>query len=133
MRPRGRRAQRGFTAVEVLVYLVVAGIVIANIMLMGVRERIPEIGLRKALGATNRQISGQFLLESLAVSVISGVLGVGIGGSIVLALGSEMNPETRVTPDSIILGLVAALVVGTLAGFLPARRAALQEPVDALR
>jgi putative ABC transport system permease protein len=113
--------------------LLVAGIVIANIMLIGVRERIAEIGLRKAVGATNRQISGQFLLESLAVTVISGALGVGIGAGVLVAVAKTMSLETRITPDSIVLGLAAALVIGMLAGFLPARRAALQEPVDALR
>ncbi len=113
--------------------LLVAAIVIANVMLIGVRERIGEIGLRKAVGATNRQISGQFLLESLAVTVISGAFGVGIGAGILMVVARTMSPETRITPDSIVLGLTAALVIGILAGFLPARRAALQEPVDALR
>ena len=113
--------------------LLVAAIVIANIMLIGVRERIAEIGLRKAVGATDWQISGQFLLESLAVTVISGALGVGIGAGILTVLARTTNPETRIAPDSIALGLIAALVVGILAGVLPARQAALQEPVDALR
>ena len=113
--------------------LLVAAIVIANIMLIGVRERIGEIGLRKAVGATNRQISGQFLLESLVVTVISGALGVGLGAGILVIIARIMSPETRITPDSILLGLVAALVVGMLAGYLPARQAELQEPVDALR
>lgn len=113
--------------------LLVAAIVITNIMLIGVRERVAEIGLRKAVGATNGQISGQFLLESLAVSVISGALGVGIGAGILVVLARTMSPETRITPDSIALGLIAALVVGILAGYLPARQAARLEPVDALR
>jgi putative ABC transport system permease protein len=113
--------------------LLVATIVIANIMLIGVRERIGEIGLRKAVGATSRQISGQFLLESLVVTVISGALGVGLGAGILVVIARTMSPETRITPDSIILGLVAALVVGMLAGYLPARQAAQQEPVEALR
>jgi putative ABC transport system permease protein len=115
------------------VALLVAAIVIANIMLIAVRERIPEIGLRKAVGATDRQIGGQFLLESLAVTVVSGVLGVGIGAGILVAVARMMSRETKVTPDSIVLGLGAALVVGILAGWLPARQAARQEPVDALR
>jgi putative ABC transport system permease protein len=115
------------------VALLVAAIVIANIMLIAVRERIPEIGLRKAVGATDRQIGGQFLLESLAVTVFSGVLGVGIGAGILVAVARMMSRETKVTPDSIVLGLGAALVVGILAGWLPARQAARQEPVDALR
>lgn len=113
--------------------LLVATIVIANIMLIGVRERIGEIGLRKAVGATSRQISGQFLLESLVVTVISGALGVSLGAGILVVIARTMSPETRITPDSIILGLVAALVVGMLAGYLPARQAAQQEPVEALR
>ncbi len=113
--------------------LLVAAIVIANIMLMSVRERIAEIGLRKAVGATSGQIGGQFLLESLAVTVVSGVLGACLGTAILLAASGHGMPEARVTPDSIALGLAAALVVGVLAGFLPARQAARQEPVDALR
>jgi putative ABC transport system permease protein len=112
--------------------LLVAVIVITNLMLIGVRERIPEIGLRKALGATSRQINGQFLLESLAVAVVSGGLGVGLAVTILTGL-IHVSPETRITGDSLLLGLAAALLVGMLAGFLPARRAALLEPVDALR
>jgi len=112
--------------------LLVAGIVIANLMLMGVRERIAEIGLRKAVGATDRQICGQFLLESLAITAIAGALGVGLGVVVLGALSHAMGP-TRIAPDAVVLGLAAAVVVGVLAGFLPARRAARQEPVDALR
>jgi putative ABC transport system permease protein len=67
------------------------------------------------------------------VTVISGALGVGLGAGILVIIARIMSPETRITPDSILLGLVAALVVGMLAGYLPARQAALQEPVDALR
>ena len=113
--------------------LLVAGIVIANIMLIGVRERIAEIGLRKAVGATNRQISGQFLLESLAVTAISGAVGAGVGAGLLAAFAQTGHAQIPLAPDSIVLGLVAALVIGMLAGFLPARRAARQEPVDALR
>ncbi len=112
--------------------LLVAAIVIANIMLIGVRERISEIGLRKAVGATDRQIGGQFLLETLAVTVVSGVLGVGLGAGILVAI-AQHSPGTAIAPDAVAMGFVAALVVGTLAGFLPARQAARQEPVDALR
>jgi putative ABC transport system permease protein len=113
--------------------LLVAAIVIANIMLIGVRERISEIGLRKALGATDRQVSGQFLLESLAVTAISGLLGVGAGVAVLRLFFSAGDAPTSLAPDSIVLGLIAALVIGVLAGVLPARRASRMEPVDALR
>jgi putative ABC transport system permease protein len=116
-----------------LIALLVAAIVIANIMLIGVHERTAEIGLRKAVGATSRQIGGQFLLESLAVTSISGALGVGIGAGLLAAYAGTGRGQIPLAPDSVVLGLTAALVIGVLAGVLPARRAALQEPVDALR
>jgi putative ABC transport system permease protein len=113
--------------------LFVAAIVIANIMLISVRERTAEIGLRKAVGATDGQISGQFLLESLVVSLTSGGVGVAMGTGVILWLASTVSPASRLAGDAVALGLLAALLVGVLAGYLPARQAALQEPVDALR
>jgi len=115
------------------VALLVAAIVIANIMLIGVRERIPEIGLRKAVGATDRQIGAQFLLESVAVTLISGVLGAAVGATVLVVAASHFGPAGRVEPEAVGLGLAAALLVGLLAGVLPARQASRQEPVDALR
>jgi putative ABC transport system permease protein len=113
--------------------LVIDTLVIANVMLLGVRERVAEIGLRKAVGATDRQIGAQFLLESLAVSGIAGATGVGLAAGLLAIVASTMHPGTRITPDSILLGVTSALVVGALAGLLPARQAARQQPVDALR
>jgi ABC-type antimicrobial peptide transport system permease subunit len=115
------------------VALLVAAIVIANIMLIGVRERIPEIGLRKAVGATDREIGRQFLFEGLVVTSVSAGLGVGLGAAVLAALGRLTSASATVTPDSILLGIVAALVVGLIAAIAPARQAARQEPVDALR
>ncbi len=115
------------------VALLVAALVIANIMLLSIRERIPEIGLRKALGATDRQIGGQFLLEGLVVALISALLGVGLGSAVLQTLGHMSGTGARMTPDSAMLGFVAAMVVGVSAAFFPARQAARQEPVDALR
>ncbi len=113
--------------------LLVAAIVIANILLLAVSERVPEIGLRKAVGATDRQISFQFFLESLVVTVVSGLAGVALGAAALLTLGHATGTPASPTPDSILLGLAAALIVGLAAGLLPARRAARLEPVDALR
>jgi putative ABC transport system permease protein len=115
------------------VALLVAALVIANIMLISVRERIPEIGLRKAVGATDLQISGQFLLEGLAVTLVSAVLGIGLAAAVLETLGRMSGTGASMTPDSAILGFIAALVVGVSAAFFPARQAARQEPVDALR
>jgi putative ABC transport system permease protein len=112
--------------------LLVAAVVIANIMLIAVRERVGEIGLRKAVGATDRQIVGQFLLESLVVTLVSGLAGAGLGAGL-LTLASRSHEDVSLAPDSIVVGVLAALVVGVLAGLLPARRAARLEPVDALR
>ena len=115
-----------------VVALLVAAIVIANIMLMSVKERTPEIGLRKAVGATEGQIKGQFFAESLVTSLFSGLIGAGLGIAIVAVLGMH-NTTITIAPDAVAFGLLTALVVGTLAGYLPARRAARLEAVEALK
>ena len=82
---------------------------------------------------TDRQISRQFLLEGLAVTLVSGVLGIGLGAGVLGALGRMTEASATLTPDSAALGFGAALIVGVSAAFFPARQAARQEPVDALR
>ncbi|MEM7352282.1 MAG: ABC transporter permease, partial [Acidobacteriota bacterium] len=113
--------------------LLVAAIVIANILLMSVQERIPEIGLRKAMGATDRQISRQFLLEALLVTLGSGLLGVLLGVGAVAFVATHLRSLPILSVDAILLGLLAALAVGLTAGVLPARRAARLDPIEALR
>lgn len=113
--------------------LLVAAIVIANTLLMSVQERIPEIGLRKAMGATDRQISRQFLLEALLVTLGSGLLGVLLGVGAVAFVATHLRSLPILSVDAILLGLLAALAVGLTAGVLPARRAARLDPIEALR
>ncbi len=115
------------------IVLLVAAIVIASVMLAAVRERVPEIGLRKAVGATRQQIGLQFVIEAVAVTVASGLLGMALGAAAIVYLTRQMSLTPIVTADSIALGFAAATVVGVAAGFLPARQAARLDPVAALQ
>jgi putative ABC transport system permease protein len=114
--------------------LLVGGIGIMNIMLVSVTERTREIGLRKAVGAKRGDILVQFLAEAMVLSVIGGLIGVGlgIGGA---QLISPLLGSTRalVTPQSIVLALVVSLGIGIFFGFYPANSASRLNPIDALR
>jgi putative ABC transport system permease protein len=114
--------------------LLVGGIGIMNIMLVSVRERTREIGIRKAVGARRRDILAQFLLESVVLSSLGGILGiaVGIGGASALSLLSAYLP-TRVSLWSVLLAFGFSAAVGVFFGVYPARRAALLDPIQALR
>lgn len=118
--------------------LLVGGIGIMNIMLVSVTERTREIGLRKALGARRRDILIQFLTESSLLSLIGGIIGIGLGwlicfiiGQIAAANETPFNPE--VSSQSILLATVFSTMVGLFFGIYPANRAARLEPVEALR
>ena len=113
--------------------LLVGGVVLMNILLISVAERKQEIGLRRAVGATRRDIFVQFLTESLAVTVLGMVLGslAGLGTCVAL---SRLTPIKAIPSwEPFLLALVFALVVGTFFGVQPARRAARLRPVEALR
>jgi putative ABC transport system permease protein len=115
------------------VSLLIGGIVVANLMLMGVNERRSEIGLRKAVGANAGDIRTQFLLESALVTMVGGVLAL-IVGAVVLGFVSQGMEIPSVMPwQAALLGLVAAVIVGIAAGVLPARRASELDPVTTLR
>ena len=113
--------------------LIVGGVVLMNILLISVAERKQEIGLRRAVGATRRDIFIQFLTESLAVTVLGMVLGslVGLGACIAL---SRMTPIKAIPSwEPFLMALAFALIVGTFFGVQPARRAARMRPVEALQ
>ena len=115
------------------VSLFIGGIVVANLMLMGVNQRRSEIGLRKAVGARGRDIWLQFLLESSLVTAAGGVLALLVGAVGLGIIGGSME-GVRVMPwEAVTLGLGAAVLVGLLAGVFPARRAAALDPVTTLR
>ena len=115
------------------VSLVVGGIGIMNIMLVSVTERTREIGIRQAVGASPGDIRWQFLSEALMLSLVGGLLGVaiGVGGSYLFETIGGMR--TVVVPESILLAFSSAAVVGIFFGFYPANKAALLDPIEALR
>ncbi len=130
------RVSRTFTfllAGVASVSLVVGGIGIMNIMLVTVAERTREIGIRKAVGGKNRDILRQFLVESLAVSLLGGILGIilGIGGGFVVNLSGGYQVIIKLAP--ILLGFFFSASVGIFFGYYPARKAAKLNPIDALR
>ena len=112
--------------------LVVAGIVIMNIMLMAVTERTREIGLRKALGARRHDILHQMLAESVALSLLGGIAGTGLGAAAALALDRFAPVPAVVHPWSVILAITLTGVVGLFFGLYPAARAAALDPIEAL-
>jgi len=115
------------------VSLVVGGIGIMNIMLVSVTERTREIGIRRALGARRKDILAQFLLEALVFSGAGGLLGVFLGISAALAIGTLSDLPVAVVPWSVGLAFMFSGLVGVIFGLYPAQKAAGLRPVDALR
>jgi putative ABC transport system permease protein len=113
--------------------LIVGGIGIMNIMLVSVRERTREIGLRKAVGARERDILLQFLLEALMLSSIGGIIGLLIGALIAVIADASGQTRAIISPESVLLAVGFALAVGLFFGIEPARRAAKLDPIEALR
>jgi putative ABC transport system permease protein len=104
-----------------------------NIMLMAVAERTREIGIRKALGARQRDIMAQFIVESATLSTAGATLGIGTGILLALVVRTLTPLPAAVAPWSIALGVGLGIAVGMVAGVVPARRAARLDPIAALR
>ncbi len=115
------------------VSLIVGGIGIMNIMLVTVTERTREIGIRKALGATRGAILLQFLVESVVLCALGGLLGVLLGALVSGLLARFAGWQTYVTAGSVLLSFGFAAAVGLVFGLMPARRAARMDPIEALR
>lgn len=113
--------------------LLVGGIGIMNMMLVSVTERTSEIGLRKALGARPRSIQVQFLMESVILSLLGGLIGVALGLVVSALLAGMMDIAFVLSPGAIALGVGFSLAVGVIFGWAPARKASNLNPIDALR
>jgi putative ABC transport system permease protein len=129
-------AKRAFSSLFLglgAVALLVGGVGIANVMVISVLERRGEIGLRRALGATRRHVAGQFLTESVLLGLLGGVCGVALGAAVTALYASSQHFRIVVPLSAVAYGVGAALVIGAVAGFYPALRAAHLSPTDALR
>jgi putative ABC transport system permease protein len=120
-----------------MVTLALGAIGVINIMLVSVSERTREIGLRKALGATNRSILFQFFLEGLVLTLGSGLIGMALASVLMVAMGTVQGPNgfdpPKLVPMSALLAIGSLTLAGVVAGLYPARQAAMLQPVEALR
>jgi putative ABC transport system permease protein len=113
--------------------LIVGGIGIMNIMLVSVTERTKEIGLRLAVGARRRDVLLQFLVEAMVMSLIGGVIGVGIGIVTARTLTAVLDWPTELSALTLVSAFAIAASVGIVFGYYPARRASRLDPIDSLR
>ncbi|TMD70290.1 MAG: ABC transporter permease [Chloroflexi bacterium] len=125
------------TTAAALLALIIGGLSVVNTMFMAVAERVREIGLKKAVGATTLNVMGEFLLEATFIGLVGGLLGYGIGAAITIIINATTPPGQStlflITPNLTILAIGFATALGAVAGVLPAWRAARLDPVIALR
>ncbi len=121
------------TATVATITLIVGGIGIMNIMLVGVSERTREIGIRKALGATNGHILGQFLIEALIMCFVGGIVGLGIAYGLAYVIGIYLVFQPAFTWQITAIGLGMAFATGIVFGLYPAVKAARKNPIESLR
>lgn len=104
-----------------------------NIMLISVAERTREIGIRMSIGARERDILVQFLVEAVTLTLLGGVLGIVFGSAATLAIGRALSSPMVPSPQALAIAVATSVCIGTVFGFLPAYRAAKLDPIAALR
>ena len=133
MRTQTTQTMTGLLASIAGVSLIVGGIGIMNIMLVSVTERTREIGLRMAVGAKGRDVLLQFLVEAIVLSLVGGLVGVGLGFSLSEGLTQFLAWPTSVPADAVVVAVGFAAATGIFFGFYPARKAAHLDPIESLR
>ena len=133
MRTQTTQTMTMFTLAIAVVSLVVGGIGIMNIMLVSVTERTREIGLRMAVGAKGQDVLWQFLVEAITLSLVGGLVGVGLGFALAQGLTEFLQWPTSVPPDAVAVSVGFAAVIGVVFGFYPAWKAAQLDPIESLR
>ena len=113
--------------------LLVGGIGIMNIMLVSVTERTREIGIRMSVGAQERDILWQFLIEAVLLSMLGGALGIALGWAVSAVISKFAGWPTEIAPLTALIALAFASLVGIFFGFYPARKASRLDPIEALR
>jgi putative ABC transport system permease protein len=130
---QGTKTLTSLLAAIAVVSLLVGGIGIMNIMLVSVTERTREIGVRMAVGAKPWHILLQFLVEAMALSMMGGLVGVGLGVGVASALAQNLGWSLVIRPDIVLVSVVFSAIVGVAFGLYPARKASDLDPIDALR
>ena len=133
MRTQTTETMTMFTLAIAVVSLIVGGIGIMNIMLVSVTERTREIGLRMAVGAKGQDVLWQFLVEAVALSLVGGLIGVGLGFALAQGLTELLQWPTSVPPDAVAVSVGFAAVIGVVFGFYPAWKGAQLDPIESLR
>ena len=113
--------------------LLVGGIGVMNIMLVSITERTREIGTRKALGATNNSIRIQFIVESIVICIIGGIIGIILGVGIASIATNLLGFAVKPSVDGIVLSVTFSIFIGVFFGYYPANKAAKLNPIEALR